>query len=175
MGPGGRRVGGSGDDLEDAVHEAPVAGEGAEVGVVAGGGGGGEFDDVRLADADQLGAVGEDFWALWGVVLGHGLGVGEHLIGEGAQVGEFAGFDEDKVVLEGALFVDEEEHDLGTGLHFEGGFVEFHDCGEDAELEFGHGGGGSSGGSGGSGWGSRSGLFSEAGSDGGEGEQGDEE
>ena len=52
------------------MHQPPMAGEGAEIRIVPGIGGGRELDEIRLAKADQPGAGGEDFRALREVVLG---------------------------------------------------------------------------------------------------------
>lgn len=124
-------------DLEDPVHEAPVARERADVGVVTGIGWGGEFDEIALADADEFGAFDDDVLGVRVVELLEGFRVGEHFVGESADGVFGAWFEEDEVVLERALFIAEEEHDFGARLDGEFLFVVLHHVWNDAEHEFG--------------------------------------
>lgn len=108
-----------GGDMHHTAHQQPVAGEGAEVGIVARFCGSRELDGVGLARLDELG-VEEDVFlgSVRNVSLFHGLRVGEHGVGLHADGVEFADFDEKEIVRLGSK---------GSGvvqgeLHFLAGF-----------------------------------------------------
>ena len=119
-----------------------MAWERADVRVVTGFGWGGEFDEIALADADEFGTFDEDVLGVREVEFLEGFRVGEHFVGESADGVFGAWFEEDEVVLERALFIAEEEHDLRTGFDGEFLFVVLHHVGDDAEHELGGFGGG---------------------------------
>ena len=71
-------------DDHHAVHDHPVAGEGAEVGIAAGLGRGPEGDDGLVLGLDDVG-VGQDVVGPGDVVAGDGVGLGDDLVGQVAD------------------------------------------------------------------------------------------
>lgn len=122
----GRRLRGHG---EDALHEHPVAWEGAEVGVSAGFCRSGELDGACLSWLEEFGVV-EHVWGIWDVVFGHGLWVGEHGVGQCADFLQGAGFDDEEVVRQrGAAGVFEGDFDFFAGFDGQRFLVEHHGVG----------------------------------------------
>ena len=86
-------------DVHDTTHEHPVTGEGADVGIVADIGRGGELDGFGAIRLHELGV--DDDVGLGGfrnVALGHALRIGQHGVGECADGIEFTRLEEQEIV-----------------------------------------------------------------------------
>ena len=102
-------------DDQDAVHQLPMAGEGAEIGIAARCPGGSEVDRLPLARLGDIG-VGDHIVGLRHIVTGHCLWIGDELVGQRADGSKRAGLHQHPVVGND-VGIDEGDRDRLTGLH----------------------------------------------------------
>ena len=100
-----------------AFHDEPVAGEGADVGVFAFGGGGGEAEDFAVALVEHFGFV-QDLRGVGDEAFGEAVGRFGHFVAGHADFVRRAGLDDEEIVR-GDVGIFENELHGGSGGHFE--------------------------------------------------------